>query len=88
MSNSRSIGGKALAPDVGPPPKSTEHTTFDIHGPRFDHLYAQKRSDDPVSVKRRESLSDQRPRGYIATMMQKIVSGPGGPNPLVGSASN
>lgn len=42
----------------------------------FEGLTAQKRKDDPASVARRQSLSEQRPKvGFIGTMWNNWVHG-------------
>ena len=41
----------------------------------FDSLQAQKRKDDPASIARRQSMSEQRPApGFIGKMWNKYVS--------------
>ncbi|KAK9775849.1 hypothetical protein AB5N19_01458 [Seiridium cardinale] len=74
--NQVSTGGKAGPVQGG---KNTTRSSFS--GPSFDNLYLQKRSTDPESVARRESLAEQRPlQGVIGKAFQNFVSGPGGPN--------
>ncbi|KAL2022771.1 hypothetical protein VTK56DRAFT_4587 [Thermocarpiscus australiensis] len=42
----------------------------------FETLTAQKRKDDPVSVARRQSLNEQRPRtGFLGQMWDNWVRG-------------
>ncbi|KAI8625096.1 hypothetical protein F5Y19DRAFT_479970 [Xylariaceae sp. FL1651] len=50
-------------------------------GPQFDSMYKQKRSLDPESQAKRESLAEQKPEGTIGRLWRNYVSGPGGPNP-------
>ncbi|KAH9886401.1 hypothetical protein F4778DRAFT_786789 [Xylariomycetidae sp. FL2044] len=64
--NSQAIGGKAG--HRGPVPH-TDGTG--AHSRNFDRLYQQKRSTDPESIKRRESLSEQKPKGWFAKAFQR-----------------
>ncbi|KAK0745903.1 hypothetical protein B0T18DRAFT_428959 [Schizothecium vesticola] len=42
----------------------------------FEGLTAQKRKDDPISIARRQSMSDQRPKpGFIGQMWSNWVYG-------------
>ncbi|GAB1310973.1 hypothetical protein MFIFM68171_01183 [Madurella fahalii] len=44
-------------------------------GVLFEGLTAQKRKDDPASIARRQSLSEQRPKaGFIGQMWNKYVN--------------
>ncbi|KAF2993786.1 hypothetical protein G7054_g13220 [Neopestalotiopsis clavispora] len=75
--NQASIGGKAGPIQGGA--NTTENSG--LSGPNFDNMYLQKRSTDPESVAKRESLSEQQPKpGVIGSVFQKFVSGPAGPN--------
>ncbi|ETS80913.1 hypothetical protein PFICI_08442 [Pestalotiopsis fici W106-1] len=75
--NQASVGGKAGPIQGGG--NTTENSV--LSGPNFDNLYLQKRSTDPESVAKRESLSEQQPKkGVIGGMIEKLVSGPAGPN--------
>ncbi|KAH6639976.1 hypothetical protein BKA67DRAFT_665357 [Truncatella angustata] len=74
--NQTSTGSKA-----GPIQGGANTAESNFGGPKLDNLYMQKRSDDPESVAKRESLAEQRPgQGLIGKMMQNYVSGPAGPN--------
>jgi hypothetical protein len=49
------------------PPNQSSHALF-------ESLNAQKRKDDPISIARRQSMSEQRPSpGFIGRMWNKCV---------------
>ncbi|KXJ95975.1 hypothetical protein Micbo1qcDRAFT_231119 [Microdochium bolleyi] len=49
-------------------------------GPSFEGLMAQKRSNDPVHMARRQSLHDQKPQaGFFGSMWHNFTRGPGSP---------
>ncbi|ORY58508.1 uncharacterized protein BCR38DRAFT_489426 [Pseudomassariella vexata] len=43
-------------------------------GPNFDSLHEQKRSTDPESIARRESLAEQRPGGFFSKIFKSAVA--------------
>lgn len=55
------------------PPTSPSVGRRSSHG-LFEGLTAQKRNNDPVSLARRQSMNDQRPKpGFIGQMWSKYV---------------
>ncbi|KAJ4295973.1 hypothetical protein N0V88_004675 [Collariella sp. IMI 366227] len=65
-SSASSTGSEASRAPASPPRRSS-HTLFET-------LTAQKRSNDPASIARRQSMSEQRPQsGFIGQMWNKCV---------------
>ncbi|KAI1815080.1 hypothetical protein GGS20DRAFT_545385 [Poronia punctata] len=74
-----SQGGKA-----GQQGGSSQSTNKGITGPDFNSMYEQKRSMDPASQAKRESLNEQKPQSTLGKLWNSAMSGPGGPNPSGG----
>ncbi|EMR68642.1 hypothetical protein MGN70_010195 [Eutypa lata] len=60
-----SVGGKAGQQG------GSNATNTGLTGPNFDTMYEQKRSKDPSSTARRESIAEQRPAGSIGEAFKK-----------------
>jgi len=69
-SNSAGSSGSASAnPRTSPTGRRSSHGLF-------EGLTAQKRKEDPISIARRQSLSDQRPQpGFLGKMWNNWVYG-------------
>ncbi|KAI0010059.1 hypothetical protein F4779DRAFT_579143 [Xylariaceae sp. FL0662B] len=63
--NNQLKGGKASN-------QGEQHMTSEgTFGPSFNSMYQQKRSNDPESLKRRESIAEQQPTGALGKLWQK-----------------
>ncbi|KAI0200344.1 hypothetical protein F4808DRAFT_460937 [Astrocystis sublimbata] len=67
-------------------PQDTQQQSTDARrrrssGPSYESLMNYKRSNDPNSIARRASLSEQKPQaGFFGSMWQSFTRGPSSPN--------